>query len=178
MTVNKRENPGFFSMSAIRYAQVLMELDIPKTSIEDARKILEETKRLQEILKHPVVTKAEKHDIIERVFPEEIKSFLKVVVDNGKAAIVMEIFGAYDELEKKKKRIVTAILRYVTLPSEEQKKKMEAFILKKFEADGVSWEMEEDPKLFGGFVLLVNGREYDYSVQGRLDRLEQTLMRR
>ena len=107
-----------------------------------------------------------------------MKNFLKVVVDNGKVDIVMEIFGAYEELEKKKAKIATAKLRYVTLPSEEQKKKMEVFICKTFAADGVSWEMKEDPELLGGFVLLVDGKEYDYSMAGRLNRLEQTLMRR
>ena len=32
--------------------------------------------------------------------------------------------------------------------------------------------------LLGGFILLVDGKEYDYSMAGRLNRLEQTLMRR
>ena len=113
-----------------------------------------------------------------QIFPEERKNFLKVVVDNGKVDIVMEIFGAYEELEKKRAKIATAKLRYVTLPSEEQKKKMETFICKTFAADGVSWEMKEDPELLGGFILLVDGKEYDYSMAGRLNRLEQTLMRR
>ena len=112
------------------------------------------------------------------ISPEEMKNFLKVVVDNGKVDIVMEIFGAYEELEKKRAKIATAKLRYVTLPSEEQKKKMETFICKTFAADGVSWEMKEDPELLGGFILLVDGKEYDYSMAGRLNRLEQTLMRR
>lgn len=55
---------------------------------------------------------------------------------------------------------------------------METFICKTFAADGVSWEMKEDPELLGGFILLVDGKEYDYSMAGRLNRLEQTLMRR
>ena len=35
--------------------------------------------------------------------------------------------------------------------------------------------MEKRPELIGGFLLHVNGREYDYSIQGRLKRLEQKL---
>lgn len=178
MTTNKKENAGFYSMPAIRYAHVLSELGISGAAVEETEEILEQTKELKEILEHPVITKENKHDIIDRIFPEEMKNFLKVVVDNGKVDIVMEIFGAYEELEKKKAKIATAKLRYVTLPSEEQKKKMEAFICKTFAADDVSWEMKEDPELLGGFVLLVDGKEYDYSMAGRLNRLEQTLMRR
>lgn len=178
MTTNKKANPGFYSMSAIRYAHVLSELGIKKESIKETRQILEQTRELQKILEHPVITKKNKHDIIDRVFPAEMRNFLKVVVDNGKTGIIMEIFGAYEELEKKKAKIATATLRYVTLPSDEQKKKMEEFICKTFAADGVSWNMEEDPELLGGFILLVDGKEYDYSMAGRLNRLEQTLMRR
>lgn len=178
MTTNKKENAGFYSMPAIRYAHVLSELGISGAAVEETEEILEQTKELKEILEHPVITKENKHDIIDRIFPEEMKNFLKVVVDNGKVDIVMEIFGAYEELEKKRAKIATAKLRYITLPSEEQKKKMETFICKTFAADGVSWEMKEDPELLGGFILLVDGKEYDYSMAGRLNRLEQTLMRR
>ena len=60
-------------------------------------------------------------------------------------------------------------------PTEEQKKGMEQFVRREFHAKGVVWEMEERPSLIGGFLLLVNGREYDYSMQGRLKRLEQKL---
>ena len=71
--------------------------------------------------------------------------------------------------------IVTAHLAYVVPPTEEQKKGMEQFVCREFHAKGVLWEMEERPSLIGGFLLLVNGREYDYSMQGRLKRLEQKL---
>ena len=32
-----------------------------------------------------------------------------------------------------------------------------------------------DKALIGGFILQVDGKEYDYSVQGRLNRLERKL---
>ena len=35
--------------------------------------------------------------------------------------------------------------------------------------------MAEDKALIGGFILQVDGKEYDYSVQGRLNRLERKL---
>lgn len=103
MTTNKKENAGFYSMPAIRYAHVLSELGISGAAVEETEEILEQTKELKEILEHPVITKENKHDIIDRIFPEEMKNFLKVVVDNGKVDIVMEIFGAYEELRKKSK---------------------------------------------------------------------------
>ena len=39
----------------------------------------------------------------------------------------------------------------------------------------VSWVLEEDASLLGGFILSIGDKEYDYSVQGRLNRLEEKL---
>ena len=70
---------------------------------------------------------------------------------------------------------MTAVLRYTTLPLEEQKGKMEAWIKKTMHAGKVSWVLEEDASLLGGFILSIGDKEYDYSVQGRLNRLEEKL---
>ena len=62
-------------MPAIRYAHVLSELGISGAAVEETEEILEQTKELKEILEHPVITKENKHDIIDRIFPEEMKNF-------------------------------------------------------------------------------------------------------
>ena len=71
--------------------------------------------------------------------------------------------------------VKTVYLRYTALPSEEQKKQMGDFIKKKYGAGDIKWVMAEDKALIGGFILQVDGKEYDYSVQGRLNRLERKL---
>lgn len=50
--------------------------------------------------------------------------------------------------------------------------------MQRISRDPVQWEMEEDASLIGGFVLSVEGKEYDYSMQGQLARMEQQLIRR
>ena len=50
MTTNKKENAGFYSMPAIRYAHVLSELGISGAAVEETEEILEQTKELKEIL--------------------------------------------------------------------------------------------------------------------------------
>ena len=69
--------------------------------------------------------------------------------------------------------VKTVYLRYTALPSEEQKKQMGDFIKKKYGAGDIKWVMAEDKALIGGFILQVDGKEYDYSVQGRLNRLQR-----
>lgn len=175
METNKTEGLGCCSMASIRYAKVLFELGIAGDVIENARTIVQETPELQGVLGNPVVEKERKHKIIDRVFPKEIRSFMKVVTDYGKIDHINEIFLAYEENKNKMAGIVTVKLTYVTPPTDQQQKGMEQFICKEFSAAGVIWERQERPELIGGFKLYVNGREYDYSVQGRMNRLEQKL---
>ncbi len=81
----------------------------------------------------------------------------------------------YEELQNQAAGVKTVYLRYTALPSEEQKKQMGDFIKKKYGAGDIKWVMAEDKALIGGFILQVDGKEYDYSVQGRLNRLQRKL---
>lgn len=175
MKTAKTNSGTYCSMAAIRYAKVLFDMELPEEVIGGTEEIISESSELVSVLESPVVTKEEKHKIIDRIFDAEIKNFLKVATDYGKAGIMQEIFKAYHQYKNEMAGIVTAHLAYVVLPTEEQKKGMEQFVCREFHAKGVIWEMEERPELIGGFLLHVNGREYDYSMQGRLKRLEQKL---
>ena len=171
----KTNRDAWCSMSSIRYAKVLFDLGLSREETDRAERIVEETPEVVRVLHNPVVTKDEKHRVIDRIFDTRIRNFLKVTTDYGKAGIVQDIFRAYHQYKNEMAGIVTAHLAYVVPPTEEQKKGMEQFVCREFHAKGVLWEMEERPSLIGGFLLLVNGREYDYSMQGRLKRLEQKL---
>ena len=52
---------------------------------------------------------------------------------------------------------------------------MEAFLCRKYGAEKAHIEISRDEALLGGFVLRVGSDEYDWSVKGRLNRLEQRL---
>ena len=171
----QKNRAGYCSLAALRYAEVLYQLKVPEEAIGETKRLWEVSEELPEVLSNPAVSKEQKHGIIDRIFPKEMRSFLKVLVDHEKAGILEEIFQGYEEKKQAAEGIVTAVLRYTTLPLEEQKEKMEAWIKKTMHAGKVSWVLEEDASLLGGFILSIGDKEYDYSVQGRLNRLEQKL---
>ena len=74
-------------------------------------------------------------------------------MDHEKAGILEEIFQGYEEKKQAAEGIVTAVLRYTTLPLEEQKEKMEAWIKKTMHAGKVSWVLEEDASLLGEMCI-------------------------
>lgn len=163
------------TQTTINYAKVLFELGISEEAIKDADRIFGEVPELSAVLLNPVIPKEAKHTIIEQVFPGEIKNFLKIVCDYNKMGIVRDIFSTYFERRDEMEGIVTARLSYVVPPKQEQLLKMETFVRGRYHAKGVKWDMREDQDLIGGFILHVNGREHDYSIRGRLKRLEQKL---
>ncbi len=53
---------------------------------------------------------------------------------------------------------------------------MEAFLCKKYGAKSAKIEVRQDKALLGGFILRVGSdEEYDWSLKGRLSRLEQRI---
>ena len=107
--------------------------------------------------------------------PEEIRNFLKVVCKYQRMDLIEDIFAAYDRYCDEQNQVLNAVLTCTVPPSEEQKKGMEAFLCKKYGAKKAKIEVCQDQALLGGFILRVGSDEYDWSMKGRLNRLEQRL---
>ena len=65
------------TQTANNYGTVLFELGITKEIVEKTKEIFELTSELPRVLNCPVVSRKEKHRMIERFFPQEIHHFLK-----------------------------------------------------------------------------------------------------
>ena len=116
--------------------------------------------------------------MINRVIPEEMKSFIKVVCKHHRIDLIEEIFEDYEELCRQHEKTIHAVMRYVTAPKDAQLDGIRAFLCREFGAQKAEIEMIEDKSLIGGFVLLAGGSEYDWSLRGRYRKLEQKLTRR
>lgn len=165
----------YCSSAAMRYAQVLYELNVPKEAIQKAREIFEEVPQLHDVFVNPTIPAQKKERVIDKVFPQEMRNFLKVACKYERMDLIPEIFAAYDRYCDEQDRILSAVLTCVELPSDEQLKNMEAFLCKKYEASKARIESQTDSTLLGGFVLRTGSDEYDWSLKGRLDRLGQKL---
>lgn len=120
----------YCSSAAMRYAQVLYELNVPKEAIQKAREIFEEVPQLHDVFVNPTIPAQKKERVIDKVFPQEMRNFLKVVCKYDRMDLITEIFAAYDKYCDEQDQILKAVLTCVELPSEEQLKNMEAFLCK------------------------------------------------
>ena len=138
------------SSPAISYGRVLFGLDVPEETVSKTREILKEVPQLADIFMNPTISLRKKYSVIDKVFPEEMRNFLKT-------------------------GMIHAILSCVTPPGEEQKKGIEEFLCRKYKAEEAKIQVCRDDSLIGGFLLRVGSDEYDWSIKGRMDRLYDTL---
>ena len=146
------------TQTASNYGTVLFELGVKKEIVEKTKEIFSLTEELPKMLQSPIVSKDAKHRLIEDIFPEEIRNFLKVVSDHQEMDLMDDIFVAYKKAYDENHGILCAEMSYVMEPDAKQVE-----------------QMVEDKSLIGGFVLRVGDKEEDYSMKGRLDRLEKRL---
>ncbi len=110
------------------------------------------------------------------VFPSEIRDFLKLLCDNGDMKHWGEILKARQNTVTEKKDGFLVRLRYVTKPDEAQLRGIQAFVQKHYQDSGeISFEMEEDASIGGGFILEAGNEVYDWSTKGRLQQFQEKL---
>ena len=163
------------TQAAINYGQVLYELSIPEETVEEAALILRTVPQLKEALCSPVAGKNSRRRIIDRVFPAEIRTFLKVLAGHQSMDLAEDIFKAWQARICEQKGILEASLFYVTEPEEEQLREIKAMLCKKYGKKDVRLSLIQDLSLIGGFILRVGDVETDWSLKGRIRQLEQKI---
>ena len=164
------------TQTSINYGRILYELSVSPEAVSKTQEILEKSPRLCTALESPLVSLQEKESLIARIFPKEMKSFLIVVCKYGHAPLWQEIFRAYQEYKNQQHKILNAVLYYVAKPTEQQLQGIRKFLCGRYRTQDAAIEMIEDKSLVGGFILRVNDQEYDYSLKGRINALQQKLI--
>lgn len=166
------------TQAACNYGQVLYELKVPKTMVEEAERIFCQVPELKKALVSPVVKMSEKKRVIDRVFPEELRNFLKVLCGHQDMDSIEDVFEAYHAYACEQEGILRATLYYVTEPDAEQIKKIKQMLTAKYGMRDAELSLVQDTSLGGGFIIRTGDVETDWSIKGRLKQLEQILTRR
>ena len=164
------------TQAAIDYATGLRKTETPKELLQQVKDVLEAVPQVRSEFEDPTVSIEKKHLIIDRVFPKEIRDFLKILCDNMDFGLFDEICTAYDELGRKPEaKENQAQLIYVTAPTDEQLEGIKAFLAKEFHNPDMELTLKEDKSIKSGFVLRVGTREFDWSEKGRIEQLENRI---
>ena len=163
------------TQTANNYGTVLFELGVEKETVEEMKRIFSLTGELPRVLDCPVVSGREKHRLIEQLFPKEVWNFLKEMCDHGNVSEMEDVFKAYTRCYDEANGILKTVMYCAGTPDEEQLAQIRNYLAGKYKKTQVELEFEKKPELIAGFVLRVGDIEEDFSIRGRLDRLQQKL---
>lgn len=155
------------------YAKVLYDMKIAPKDLKSARELLTEAPELADALENPLIRKSEKRNVIEKLFPESVWNFVKVMSDNDDVACAPEMFEAYDSLVRQSENAIEAVFTYVTKPDDAQIEGLKAKIAKDYGKERVELRLEHDPSIIGGFVLTVGGEVYDQSIRTSMAKMKR-----
>ena len=161
--------------TALEYAKRLRELNIPGDIVGQTGDIFKAVPQVKLDFESPAVSLSAKHNVIEKVFPLQIRDFLKVLCDNGDVYLWDDICTAYREVSPERKEEFVVTLSYVTAPTDEQLQNIRNFVQKKYNREDMVFETKEDPSLGGGFIIRAGNEVYDWSTNGRMKQFADKL---
>lgn len=166
------------NQKSIDYVQMLLDLSISKEIVKQTADIFATLPEIRMDFTNPVISVDRKHTIIEKVFPKEIRDFLKILCDNEDFELLDEIFAAYKEQSQENRNVLPVVISYVTMPDDAQLTKIKDFLAKKYNTniDKIEIELKEEPELLGGFIIRAGNQQYDWSMRGRLEQMKQQIV--
>ena len=157
------------------YAKTLRELNIAANIVGQADDIFTAVPQIAEEFANPSISLASKHNVIEKVFPVQIRDFLKLLCDNSDTGLWKDIVKAYREAAPERKGEFVVTLKYVTAPDDEQLQGIKDFVAKQYNTTEFTFELEEDKTLGGGFVIQAGNDVFDWSTTGKMKQFKEQL---
>jgi ATP synthase F1 delta subunit len=132
-----------------------------------------------EFLNFPGISAIEKKDVLKNVFEgkicQELLNLLYVLTDKGRTARYSKIIKAYKDMVDREEGITYGTVYSVEPLKEAQISKLEEQLSALLQGK-TKLKNELDPKLIGGFKILVDGRILDASIRKRLQDLGSKLV--
>jgi F-type H+-transporting ATPase subunit delta len=165
-----------------RYAKSLLELCQERNELDvvlnDMKSILlatRESKDLNLLLASPVVSGDKKRNVLNAIFKtwsNTTSSFVQLIVSKGREAELSSIASSFVDQVNSMRGIHHAEIISAVALNESSKKAVQT-MAEKMAGGQVLLNERIDANLIGGFVLRVNGKEYNASITGKLNKIKK-----
>lgn len=170
---------------ATRYAKSLFDLAQERGELEAVKKDMDffaqvsKHSEFRALLKSPIVKPDKKGKVFDAVFGGKIEAitegFIKIVLAKGREEYLDEIAGAFVLQYRKFKQITTVkIVSAVPFSQEALNKIGERLVSNGIVKGSTEMESDVDPDVIGGFIMYLDDKIYDASVDYKLDQLRRT----
>ena len=131
--------------------------------------------RLADMLGDPRVTASQLLDLISHPeAPESVRGFFAVLSENGRLALLPEIYALFEVLRAESEHVVKATITSAEVLSAQSLKSLTDALKKRFGGD-VEVQTAVDASLIGGAVIDAGDVVIDGSVRNKLVRLNASL---
>jgi F-type H+-transporting ATPase subunit delta len=168
-----------------RYAEAAFELAVRDdavdgwgTDLATAAQLVGDA-RVARIVDDPSRPFADRREVLDELLNRRIKPaarrLVALLAERGRLDLLPEIALEYDELLKRHRGIVTAIVTSAVPLTADESRALEER-LRAMTGATVELEPRIDPGLIGGLTVRIGDRLLDGSVRGRLERLREQLI--
>lgn len=138
-----------------------------------------ETPTLQRVMESPLVPHDRKHELVDRVFIEEVdvltRGFLHLLVEKRREAILPVVGREYVRLADIERGLVRAEA-LVAAPIDDLQRAALVESLERRTGKQVELAVRLDPAVIGGVVVRMHDTVIDGSVRGALERLREEML--
>ena len=170
---------------ATRYARALLAtLDDEQSKIAEAfltalADAFDRSPELRDVLLNPSVSRSARTAILVELAeghhaPDRVATFMRVVVDHGRARNLPEIAEAFSQAREQQAGIVSVKMETAVPLSADLKDKAQT-ILEKLTGKKVRMQFGVDPSQIGGAVARIGSKVYDGSLRTQLDILRRRM---
>ena len=172
---------------ASRYAQALYSLKRESNQVEETQK---EVKEIMKIIKDnpdflmlldtPHLSKEERIEIVDKVFAsidEDIRNLIKVVIENGRALFLLQIFEDFNSFANEYRGVKEGLV-YSAMPISDSELNKITTAISEIEKCPVELKTIVDPTLIGGIKVVINDHIYDGSIKHHIEEMKNTLLKK
>lgn len=168
-----------------RYAEALFQVGEESNSttklyeeLNAVVEALQSSKELDGAFKSPLVGKAEKKQILEKVFGDHVSAnlnnFLKIMIDKDRMSAINAVKKSYKELLNEKNNVIEGIAITAVAMSQDELKKLEEKLSSKYNKN-VTLQNKVDESILGGVLVRLGNEEIDGTVKTRLSNMKNQL---
>lgn len=158
------------------YIEQLLSSKVSVGSLEEALRLITSSDELKETLDNPNYSEEEKQQVIEELFAPSVKSFIFALAKECRCDDLKGIIDEYIVELDKLNNVTHATVTCTTPPTDEQLKGIVNFIKKETNSEDVQVDVKEDKSIVGGFIISVEGKEYDFSLKAKMNAIKEQLM--
>ena len=173
---------------AQRYAKALFSLaqdsqktDTVREELAAFRKLLADNAELHDVFHNPVYAAKQRSAILQEVaqkldFSSVTRQFLALLADKKRTPLFDVICESYQALLDQQKQILHVEVTSARPLSQDLQAQLKQRLQEKTGKQQIVLALKEDPTLLGGFVVRIDGRIYDGSLQTRFGQMKEHLL--